>query len=116
MRSKRIALGLAIVALVMFIAPSVFAHHVIYYSPGYWKHNVTVYVEGQGDYNSDYRGIKESDDSMECYEAWIRANIEPDFTLEWAYEAFWMKGSGAQQVKKGLANWFNMAKAACMNG
>ncbi len=107
---KRIALGLAIVALMISIVPSVFAH--VPYTPGYWKHNVRVYVEGQGAYAADQLDVKESDASMEGYEAWIQANIEPDFTLEWANEEFWTNGPHRQPIRQIIADWFNYAKDA----
>jgi len=110
MRLKGIALGLAIVALMITIVPSVFACYE--YTPGYWKHNVTVYVEERRDnsYAADVADVKESDASMEAYEDWIRTNINSGFTLEWAYEQFWMRGPGRQPIRQMIADWFNLAK------
>ena len=108
MKLKRIALGLTVVALMISIVPSVFA---CIYTPGYWKHNVRVYVEGQGSYSADIDGVKESDASMERYEAYIRANIDSGFTLEWANTQFWARGHSVQTRRQILADWFNEAKA-----
>ncbi len=109
MKLKRIALSVAVVALMISMVPSIFACP---YSPGYWKHNVRVYVEGKGSYAADDSGVKESDASMEGYETWIRANIEPDFTLEWANEIFWRRGHSAQVMRQLCADWFNYANMA----
>lgn len=111
MKLKGIALGLAVVALVISVVPSVFACYE--YTPGYWKHNVRVYVEGRGSYSADIDGVKESDASMECYEAWIQANVNPSFTLEMANEVFWSQGHGVQPMRQFLADCFNLAKDAC---
>lgn len=107
-----IAIGLALVALMISIVPSVFAcDH--YYTPGYWKHNVRVYVEGRGSYAADIDGVKESDALMECYEAWIQVNRDPGFTLENANADFWLRGPGVQARRQQLADWFNFAKYYC---
>jgi len=105
-----IAIGLALVALMISIVPSVFACYE--YTPGYWKHNVRVYVEGRGSYAADIDGVKESDASMEAYEAWIHANIYSGFTLECANVVFWLRGRGVQPMRQVLADWFNFAKGA----
>jgi len=84
----------------------------IQYTPGYWKHNVRVYVEGRGSYAADIDGVKESDASMEAYEAWIHANIYSGFTLECANVVFWLRGRGVQPMRQVLADWFNFAKGA----
>jgi hypothetical protein len=109
---KKLLIGLAVVAFVVSLIPSVFANCVCVceYTPGYWKHNVRVYVEGRGSYAADYSGVKESDDSMECYEAWLRANVG-DFSLEWANDEFWMRGPGRQPVRQMIADLLNEAKA-----
>lgn len=107
-----IAIGLALVTMMISIVPSVFAcDH--YYTPGYWKHNVRVYVEGQGSYSADIDKVKESDALMECYEAWIQANRDPSFTLEGANADFWLQGPGVQARRQELADWFNYAKYYC---
>ena len=104
-----IAISLALVALMISIVPSVFAcDH--YYTPGYWKHNVRVYVEAQGSYSADIDGVKESAALMECYEAWIQANRDPSFTLEDANIDFWLRGHSVQTRRQQLADWFNFAK------
>ena len=84
------------------------------YTPGYWKHNVTVYVEERNDksYAADIDNVKESDSSMEAYEAWIIANRDPTFTLEKAYNIFWTKAPSWQEARQQLANWFNAAKGS----
>ncbi len=112
MRLKGIAFGLATVALIISIVPSTFACYA--YTPGYWKHNVTVYVEERRDnsYAADVADVKESDASMEAYEDWIIANRDSGFTLEWAYEQFWMRGPGRQPIRQMIADWFNEAKDA----
>jgi len=112
MRLKRILLGLVLVALMISVVPSVFACGCADYTPGYWKHNVRVYVEGKGSYAADIDGVKESDSSMECYEAWIQAR-HPTFTLEDANTDFWLRGHSVQARRQQLANWFNRAKSAC---
>jgi len=112
MRLKGIALGLAMVALMISIvsAPA----YACAYTPGYWKHNVTVYYEERRDnsYAADDYGVKESDASMEAYEAWIIGNIDGGFSLEWAYEQFWLRGPNRQAIRQMIADWFNSAKAA----
>ena len=96
--------------------PSVFASCVCEceYTPGYWKHNVTVYVEDRNpmSYAADAYGNKETDASMEAYEAWIIANEDSSFTLEDAYADFWARGPHVQIRRQELADWFNAAKAA----
>jgi len=75
---------------------------------------VTVYVENRDpeSYAADADGIKESDTSMEAYEAWIIAHKDGTFTLEKAYADFWARGEGVQTRRQELADWFNLAKAA----
>jgi len=104
-----IAIGLALVALMISMVPSVFTcDH--YYTPGYWKHNVRVYVEGRGSYAADIDEVKESDALMEQYENWIRNNIDGTFTLEGANVDFWLRGHNVQLRRQQLADWFNLAK------
>ncbi len=112
MKLKRMALGLVVAAMIISVVQSVFACYE--YTPGYWKHNVTVYVENRDprSYAADVDGIKESDASMEAYEAWIIAHIDGSFTLGKAYADFWARGQGVQIKRQELADWFNLAKAA----
>jgi len=116
MKLKRLALGLVVAALIISVVPSVFAscECTCEYTPGYWKHNVTVCVEDRDptSYAADFNGIKESDASMEAYEAWIIANKDSSFTLEDAYGDFWARGAGVQTMRQELADWFNLAKDA----
>jgi len=118
MKLKMIALGLVVTALMVSMVPLVFAscgcECECEYTPGYWKHNVTVYVEDRDptSYAADADGIKESDASMEAYEAWIIANKDSSFTLEGAYDDFWARGHGVQPIRQEIADWFNLAKAA----
>lgn len=118
MKTKTIAVGSTLVALLVLMVPLAFANGngngMCEYTPGYWKHNVTVYVEDrhENSYAADVAGIKESDASMEAYEAWIIANIDAAFTLADAYGDFWERGPGVQERRQELADWFNMAKYA----
>ena len=117
MKLSKIALGLVLLAMMV---PLAFAPEPppppppCEYTPGYWKRCVTKYVTMRGSYPADMDEVKESDGSMEAYEDWIQATIESTFTLEWAYDEFWMRGPGRQPIRQMIADWFNLAKAAIL--
>jgi len=74
-------------------------------SPGYWKHNVKVYCGGPGHYSGD---PKETDASMEKYEALIQARYPTaGFTLEMANDIF--QDNAQKNLWLPLANAFNAA-------
>jgi hypothetical protein len=105
MKTKKLAIGLMLVALVAMMIPTVLANgqRDPGYSPGYWKHQLKVEYTGRG-------RAQVSWDDMEDYEAYIIANLDPTFTLEGAYLDFTDKTmNNSEDAWLIIANYFNEA-------
>lgn len=111
MKSKKIVIGIAAVALLALMISNVYACYPAL-SPGYWKHNVKVYNGGPGSFSGDPH---ETRATMEFYAGKIVVRLDlpagvpttvPEF-LVWANERF--QNNQYKGMWLTIANWFNAA-------
>ena len=113
MKSKKIVIGIAAVALLALMISNVYAHCGCHpgLSPGYWKHNVKVYNGGPGAYSAPFEDHPhETSESMLGYADVILGPEDQTLEQENAY-LVWANGIFQSKDPLVRAGWLDLANA-----